>query len=186
MCQKTREKQCEKMIEILKNVKKIVQKMQLITKTAEENETSFLPQMAKINKTYSELEVLERRRVNETYLGVYNILLEYYVYTNQGSCISLQSDVLLKEEKIGEKILLLIEGQKEFEQLGFIIQSIAQLRKEFKGEKEKIKKISSRNKYFELEEIFDYIGTLKFDNECTMSRFIRAINKKIKILSLEI
>lgn len=174
------------MIEVLENVKKIIEKMQELNKLAEENAKKFLPEMVRLNRLNELNEKKECYKNNNIYKSINKILYQYYIFfeRSDGSIgVSLNSEVFLRGNGITTKIKELIMGNSQFDEIEDILNEIELKREVFQENIRKLKRIKSRNEHCELEELFDYIGTLTFDNECSMTRFNKIINQKIRELS---
>lgn len=174
----------EQMMKLLKQISIIVKSMQLEISIGEEMSSYILPQMVKFKKRYLDITPSKVKVENEKiYKELYNAFLGFYefVETDTGSIVvTLKSEALLKDDKIIKKIKKKIEGKRQFKPFEKIFNNIQIQRKLFLENLYKLDQIINNNQYEELDEIFeDHIGTLSFDNVCSINRFNKALNRKL-------
>lgn len=175
-----------KILELLKNVKQIVKKMQLEFEIGEELASMLLPKLVKFNMSNLQIED-EKRQIRNTkaYKKVYNMLLNYLLFTedeNETIRVTLNKEAFLKDSFITADIRSVIKGVEELKSVEKLLNDIDNQRRFFNENKKVLKKIRSRNIHVELEELLDNVGSLTFENECSLTRFLKLLNLKIKDL----
>lgn len=172
------------MISFLEQVKSIIKEMQNEVELAQEYTREVLHKMVRINKVISNSEGKKCCENMEIYKTINSLLFKYYVFNDiidGGVRINLKNEAFMKNEKNSKVIKALISENETFMFLEKVIDDIEVQRSFFWENLSKLKNLRGENIYVELDEFLnDYIGTLSFDNECSLTRFARALNAKIK------
>lgn len=187
MSKMEKNEEIEKMVSFLERVKSITKEMQNEIELAQEYTKEVLHKMVRINKEVSNVRSKKCCEDMELYKTINSLLFKYYVFNDiidGGVRVHLKNEAFMKNDKNSKVIKALIADNPTFSFLEKVVDSIEEQRNLFKENLLKLRNLREENSYVELDEfVNDYIGTLSFDNECSLNRFLKALNTKLKELN---